>query len=312
MHAFIETLISLAGLYILFSIVNSSIVELFIQIFNVRGEFLKKSLDNFFDQTKTAPDRIVDKLYQSKLFRAYGRKGKSPEYIDKTVFSKAMLELLFQKDEKSIEIDSSLKKINKSIYQALNDDLKRTLNLMLEKAKQKGQEKIDYLQKEIEDIYETYMKTVTYWYHKRSKVIMGIMGFILALIFNLDSIHLYNSLMTDSELRREQVAFSHQLYDNYDQISLDTLKLDAILASQGWKGMNRDSLFNDFLTTVKIDGKNVEKEIEMSKMDVGFLKLFDSGGIQILMGILGCLLTGLALSFGSTFWFSILKRLLGK
>jgi hypothetical protein len=312
MHAFIETLISLVGLYILFSIVNSAIVEVFVQMLNERGKFLKKSLSNFFDQAKGTPDRIVDKLYQSKLFRAYARKEKLPDYIDKTVFSKAMMELLFQKDGDSTEIDASLKKINKTIYEALNDDLKRTLHLMLEKAKDHGKEKIDYMQKEIEDIYETYMKTVTYWYHKRSKVIMGIMGFLLALIFNLDSIHIYNTLMTDSELRREQVAFSHQIYDNYDQISLDTLKLEAILAPQGWKGMNRDSVFNDFLSTIKIDGKSVEKDIEISKMNVGFLSLFDSGGIQILLGILGCLMTGLALSFGSTFWFSILKRLIGK
>ena len=313
MHAFIETLISLVGLYILFSIVNSSIVEVFVQMLNERGKFLKKSLENFFGQAKETSGRMVDSLYDNKLFKAYAKNGKVPDHIDKTLFSRAMMEILFlRKGKTNIDGGLSMDEINKQVFDALPDDLKKTLNLILIKARDQANNKLEYLQNEMEIIFETYMKTVTYWYQKRSKIIMGISGFLLAVLFNLNSIHFYEAFKADSELRRNYVDLSGQWLRQKESLTLDTATVISVLNQQNWGTIKKDSIMNVLVGAIRVDDEKMANRMDLTEMEVGFLRIFSLQGLPLLKALLGSLLTGLALSFGSTFWFSVLKKLFGK
>jgi len=67
MHVIIEIAISMVGLYIIFSIANSALVEGYAQLINKRGNHLKQSLDNFFQDPNNAEINLAKDLYDHKL-----------------------------------------------------------------------------------------------------------------------------------------------------------------------------------------------------------------------------------------------------
>ena len=326
MHTAIEVIVSLIGLYIVFSIINSAIVEWIMQLINKRGKFLKKNLDTFFSSGE-GQTNISDLLYESDLIKAFKEKGtKNPSWIDKKVFAQSLMQIVMS-DPEAADLEAAepnvaepkeASKDNKenvllvteqvNFYMALlPEDLKKSLNLIVQKAKEKAGNTLNSIQEEIEDLYEAYMERVTEWYKKRMKIILGVAGFLFALLFNLDSIHFTKAFFSDAELRKSHVMLSRSLAANEGKIKYNTTVLDSI---KGKVSSDKEDVAVILISGFNIDGESTKDKIDQSKLNIGLGKILNTSRHDLLFSILGIFTTGLALSFGSTFWFDLLKKIL--
>lgn len=305
MHIYLEIIISLIGLYIVFSIINSALVEGIGQILNERGKFLRKKLEAFFKSSDDKSKNLIHQLYDHILIKAFKKDGREPSYIDKHIFAQTFLELVF--DDKPIQNEKgkmiSQLSIKPSQLDILPDDLSASLNFILKKIPDDVTNKIEYLQKEIEVLYEAYMDRVTTWYKQKMRLILGIVGVVFAVFFNLDTVNFYDILKTNDAVRANQTQFAMLLNERENDIQIDKSKLMPLLTSEG-----RDSIQNkDFLKEILVLKDDQKKLLDSASLGIGPLKT--KFGFPSIMGYL---LTGLALSFGSTFWFGLLKKVLGK
>ncbi len=313
MHVIIEIAISMVGLYIIFSIVNSVLVEAYAQYVNKRGNHLKDSLDNFFQDPENESINLANNLYEHKLIQAFMEKGNvKPAWIDPKIFTQAFMELVFKNTHTKDGEFNGEKKDDPNIK--LPAGLEKTLQFIINKATDGKGVDMGKVQTEIEGLYESYMVRVSEWYKKKMKFLLAITGVVLAFTLNLDSINFFTALKNDGQLRREQVQFSKNLNNNRDVIiaKIETMK-DSLTVS----GLNPQEVERGLSEITKqLFEENDARALEdnFSELKIGihqFHKGKTSTGDYI-WGIFGVLLTGFALSFGSTFWFGLLKKLVGK
>lgn len=313
MHIYLEIIISLIGLYIVFSIINSAIVEGIGQIINERGKFLRIKLEAFFSGAKDDSKNFVHELYDHILIKAFKKNNQDPSYIDKRIFAQSFLELLFEEKVVTDEHGNTVIDQNKNPISTLSiaqdkmsilpEELAKSLDFILNKIPAHVTNKLDYLQKEIEELYEAYMDRVTSWYKQKMRLVLGIVGVIFAVLFNLDSVNFYDILKKNDAVRANQTQFAMLLNERQKAITIDHSKLRPYLTPAGI-----DSLKNrDFLKEVLLLNEEEAKLVESASLGIGPLKTSFS-----FSSIIGYLLTGLALSFGSTFWFGLLKKMIGK
>jgi hypothetical protein len=146
------------------------------------------------------------------------------------------------------------------------------------------------------------------------KFFLAVTGIILAFTLNLDSINFFTALKNDGELRRSQVQISKSLNSNSEEILNKIGTLQDSLNLSGYSPQEIKRGLND-ITLQLMDKKNAEAlEDNFTELKIGLHK-FTAGKKttgDYIWGIFGVLLTGFALSFGSAFWFGMLKKLVGK
>lgn len=314
MHVIIEIAISMVGLYIIFSIVNSALVEGYAQLVNKRGKHLKKSLDNFFQDPENASINLANDIYNHKLIRAFmEKKSVLPSYIDPKIFTQAFMELIFKDTHTAGAKFTGEKK--EGADAKLPGELDKTLQFILNKASD-GNGGIDMgeVQNEIERLYSTYMVRVSEWYKKQMKYVLAVTGIILAFSLNLDSIIFFNALKNDGELRREQVQIARNLDANQETIqkTVEDLKANIQMDSLNTKDVQKG--LDEILTQVLGEDDFQTFDANLTELKIGFHRFTEgkTSTKDYLWGFLGIFLTGFALSFGSAFWFKLLKKLVGK
>ncbi|MDF1698212.1 MAG: hypothetical protein P1U56_20355 [Saprospiraceae bacterium] len=313
MHVIIEIAISMVGLYIIFSIVNSALVEGYAQLINKRGKFLKNSLDNFFQDPTDASVNLANDLYNNRLIQAFmEKKSVLPAYIEGKIFTTAFMELIFKDThEVGAKFTGAPKEDAKG---KLPPELEKTLRFILNKATDDSGVSMTKVQDEIQSLYESYMVRVGEWYKKKMKILLGITGILLALLLNLDSINFYTTLKNDGELRREQVMISEELNANSEQIMAKAQSLKDSLNLKGMSTAEMEQGMNDLVDQILTKESADTMKDNFSDLKIG-IHQFTKGKKTIgdyLWGFLGIFITGFALSFGSTFWFSLLRRMVGK
>jgi hypothetical protein len=77
----------------------------------------------------------------------------------------------------------------------------------------------------LETWFNDYMDRVSGWYKGKQRNKLLIMGFIVAIFLNVDSLHLIKTLSLDDKLRDQLVANAEIVADNYESLS-DSLKSD--------------------------------------------------------------------------------------
>ncbi len=368
MHFIIQTIISLIVIYIVSSIINSLIVEFFAQWFNMRGNFLRYHLINFFRVEKppklSAFGRLVlwfkkkfdrkgiydeitnfgELFYDHFIIKNFSKKRKEyPGYIDKKLFSNTLYDLLLKDidpekykvtEPDDIEIDDNIDlefqvKLSKPVKQIISNILKKSAHY---------EKKLDQVADEIEDLYETYMDRISEWYKRRMKRILFVSGLLIAMVSNLDSFNLFTAFKNDSQLRNEYYAIAQQVGQ------LESIELqDSVKQQLTQKLLKKVIKKEDTLLVIDpalVDSVTIGTVLEIVlpaglqkishtnelplgwRKDVADLKPsrfynadhFMNGYFEMLRAwlvkLIGLCITGVALSFGATFWFDLLKKLL--
>jgi len=257
----LDVAIGLIFVYMLLSLLCSTINEQVIaRFFSLRAKTLKTGIQNMLAD----PQGILTKqVYNNPLIQGLSQKtrsGKSrdPSYIPSNIFAQAVMALdvvqMYQKDP-----------------DAQNSLMPDALALLLKKANKDPQKELAY----IEQWYDETMDRVSGWYKRNVQLIIFILGFIIVVGLNVDTLAIITNLSNDTVLRSGFVSAVQGSAASPTHADLPTLQkaFEQIQLVIGWSS---SSLPTDWSSWI--------------------------------LKIVGLLATIFAVSLGAPFWFDLLNK----
>jgi hypothetical protein len=206
-----------------------------------------------------------------------------------------------------------------------NPGLNKSVTAIIKQAEtsaEKAEQSVARLRLSLETWFNDAMDRLSGAYKRRAQLIAFIIGFIVALILNVDTIRVATSLWREPTLRQAIVAQAQ----NYAQsetspTALSTSPLDNIpVMEEQLKALNIP--FGWTISAIETNGRQCSL-LPVKASQVWGMPSRDDQGLPVcekitdlpkdlhtwLMKILGLLITGLAAAQGAPFWFDILKKL---
>lgn len=177
---YLNFIIALLFMFLLFSLFTSWIVEFYVQRKNIRGTFLANKLSKVLN---TSHNNWLKKIYEHPALASLTREGRKPSQIDPKIFAKATASL-YKKTSRS---DGGLPDLLHSILET-NEDTKITIN---------------EIEKDIENWFITFNNRVAYWYKEQTRKFLFVAGLGLAVIANIDLVNIAQILWENSNLTTE-------------------------------------------------------------------------------------------------------------
>ena len=325
----LETILGLVFIFLVFSLITSWIVEYLSMLYQRRGNMLYKYIREALNDNFNKNWGLM--LYGHPLIEALGRevsksgsffgflqnnkigvRKRLPQYIPSEQFSVALIDLIIDNSKEAYFVKNSSGQyitvkesfVPQRSYEeflvgldSLNEsEMKHTLKSLARTASY-GADPFLSLQQEIANWYNNSMDRLNGWYKRATRKWLFITGFLVAMLFNVNALHVLKRLYTDPQLRTSvSEAAARYLVEN------ESLPGAAI--------ENADTLRNRI--------SQLRETIAPLKLPVGY-DYADAGFIDTLNGyrqaiaeafpgsFLGWLLTALAVSFGAPFWFDLLK-----
>lgn len=306
-----NTVISIVICWSLFAIFCSFIHQAISEMKAERGRFMKKWL---FTQLYDHPNGVnwASMLYQHGSIDLLTRSANKPTSdINSKLFAEAFIEVagnanFVQIHKKDVAPTQTYKSelLNNFAY-AVNvmkpSDVVSMMEYALKSAESysnSGEVKNETevyknLVAQIQGWYTEMEERLTFWYKKQTRMRLFILGSLLALFLNFDSIELFKHINKYPAVQTELAIY----YEKNAEVLMET--------SQQADDPEVRGKFN-------ADMKSLSKEL---KLPVGweynvFSRHPDSWNLLFyLLKFLGVLLSGFAASFGAPFWFELFKKL---
>jgi hypothetical protein len=395
----LDITIGLVFIFLLYSLLVTSINEAIATSLSLRASMLKKAIVggmlsntskdsrwislakgiwSFFvglmhwekNPSKNA-QKIGDKFFDHPLIKNYGssRLFPLPSYIPTTNFSTVLLDVLKQDFDSKVEIIADYKSKSSSatdnpenVEQNLRNasdtiKIKELLeyygyHYFIKKANptisiiDKDKCLIDedtfqilqmHLRNSIYDLkqfeckiegwFDDSMNRVSGWYKRQTQLNLFIIGFVIAVIFNVDTIEIAGKLSTDKDARDKLVQLATEAVDKYK----DDPRVKKIVTSNGTEVLAtdkvsqhyNDSIFRIYQAKVESVKSQLNEDVKKTntiiaagwgdyggkKTDFGRIDYVLSSSFGSLRKILGFLILAFAVSLGSPFWFDLLNKL---
>lgn len=246
-------LISLVFIYAVLSILVSILTEAWNHRSKIRGIFLK---DSIYKMLKDPLNKDYGYLFYNHITIS-GLKSapdKLPHYISSRMFAEVLIDIIAQQAIHNRKVQVILDETGNKQYQldtteVSSDIIKRFqlgLNTMntspftdllqsfLDKSKNESSENEgDYskLKAHIEQWFNDYMDRVSGWYKTKQQRKFLVVGFVVAISLNVDSLHLLKVLSLDDNLKDRLVASAEQTVDNLKKDSTMRSDLGFLLQS---------------------------------------------------------------------------------
>ena len=146
----------------------------------------------------------------------------------------------------------------------------------------------------VESWYDDHMDRVSGWYKRESQVALLVIGMILALVFNVDTIRITTTLGCNSALQKTLGAITNDTSMQPEVIGsvLDSLPL-------GWTKPNE--------SCTELAG--LPAGAAAAPQEAVFVPDFPTSFWSAVLKLAGLAITGIALSLGAPFWFDVLSTL---
>ena len=287
MLAMLQVVIGLVFVMLLFSLLASTILEFIAGFLSLRGKQLISAIQSMLG------GRMSQEFVQHPFFRQLSigsreraKVGRSeealPSYINAGTFSSILLDLL--------EVDTT-EQLEERIDGMEEGVLKKLVRFLY---RQSGGDILVFKQK-VEGWFNEVMDRASGSYKRSSQRWLFCIGLIVAIIFNADALMIYHNLSVSSTLR-EVVTEAASNYVNTNPAP-QTPNLDSADVNVAREQIDR--LVNDNIAVLS------------SPLGLGWTTVTpgEMNGMWWLYRIVGWLTTALSISFGATFWFEILKKL---
>jgi hypothetical protein len=265
---------------VILSLVCSAIVETISSVLAWRADYLRKGLQSLLGKGMTAnlyKHPLVDPLVRS----AKGRRG-YPSYLPSRTVVSALLSLDIKKttEEAAATVDESLERLRGSVQAIPVPRVKEALTALLEEADSRTEDaatKIELFRKSAETWYDDTMARVSGWYRRRVQLMLWIVGLVVALLLNIDTVNIGSTLWTDDAVRAAVVAQARQAAQ--EEPGAVTENLEELSIPLGWS----------------FDSGPSPQDLP-------------SGWESWLGKAIGLVLTAAAVSLGAPFWFDLLGK----
>jgi hypothetical protein len=328
----LDVVIGLVFIYLLYSLFVTTVIEFLATILALRSRNLKAAIQRMLDDEDGKG--FADDFYKEPLIKYLGEKNTAikkffripnrPSYLQARNFSTAVIRLL-HKDASSGEFNLG------TIRQELeNGRLKETQTAQyLLSLLNNSQDKVEKFNENLETWFDDTMERTTGWYKRKAMYLSIIVGIVIAMLFNVDTIQIAQQLSKDPKARAQLIELASQMPKDTlffrdtttrellnaqmgKLISLSDTSTEILSISRnpnmilfpvklfsGTRGKNAVQS-GDHKVTLP-DDKNSGQKIS-GKDKYGFW--FDNWS-----NLWGCLITALALSLGAPFWFDLLNKL---
>lgn len=271
---------------LLLSLLATTIMELVSSLLQLRGKNLERALRNML-ASSDLDERILEAFKQNALYRQLsyrnGKKLSAPSYVSPQSFQSILMNILLEGREQNLE------NIRGSIDKLGNQDLREVLLQLLNES----ENKLDDFRSKVQGWYNDVMDRSTAWYKQNTQKLLVMIGFALAVVFNADTIAIYQRLGADPEALQQVVTMAEAYVAGND--------VEAI--------RQRDPEFEQIYQNLK---NLVQQDLEAARRPLGLG--WDNGVAQMspldwLTKLLGWVVTALAVSLGAPFWFDLLKKI---
>jgi hypothetical protein len=211
---------------------------------------------------------------QSRRVSIFSRCKRNPAYLSADLFVRVLVDTLVPD---STEV-TTLTKVEKTLH-GLPDEMPAKKSLITFVKRAGGD--INRFERSVESWYDEHMARVSGWYKRWSKVVLGVLGLLVAVLANIDTVQVARGLYVDQPLRAAVLA----------QVSSGQLCADRAEPAERAACANQEIV-----------------DLNAASLPLGWTGS-DVDGWEWPVKVLGWLLTGLAVSFGGPFWFDALSRL---
>ncbi len=310
----VNVIISLFFIYLILSLIASEIQEEIATFRQWRAKHLKKAIANLLDV------EFTDKLYHHALIKTFAQTNKKPRprkdiagpvYIPSKMFSYALLDILQLDFQDLNTIDNLENKTN--IPQEWPEELKDILACFAKRAKIQTNE----IQTEIQDLHQQIavwfdesMDRASGAYKRNAKGVSFLIGLLVAVIANADTIYLMERLYKEEILRSTVTQISEQILTKNSDSVIKCLNN----AKNQQSKENCLNPLNDNIATALSQissppiGWNLANPLKQlqAQQSISDVEKWQLRGIIKI--IFGWLLTAVAISMGAPFWFEMLNK----
>jgi hypothetical protein len=341
----LETIIGLSFTYFLLASVAAGIQEIIAGIFTWRGSYLAKGIDVILDDSQqngfqwklgewftahlttgapaTAADRMAGRpggvpntQQQQQLFRTLslqshplvrGSPSAVPSYVSSRNFALALLETLRDGSQSPL-----MTQVQSTINTLPDGDLKRTLTLFMQNA---GGD-LDLFRNHIETWFDDAMDRLSGIYKRLTQWVMVILGLIIAVTFNVDSLRFARTLYHGDTARQALVDTATAMVKDNKGVCVTAAKAKvaqaAASATPPHAAAGTAPATNVDIRPIMTGLRNCLDDFEGANLPFGwtsdlpsFWKLSGPARAEL---IVGWLITAMAIALGAPFWFSLLQQ----
>lgn len=280
----LDVVIGLVFIYLLYSLLATLIMEIVATNLSLRAINLREAINrminderkpsfwleilNFLNIPYVPKNPKIRLFYHHQEIRYLGQSSfRKPSAIKSDSFSKVLLDYIKASGTGS----SDLERVETGLNNIVNQTTGALVPIL-------GEETAKYVRSLWEDSYQDYeqfkgklenwfdkaMEQTSEWYKRRVQVILLIVGFLIAWIFNLDSIVLSKKLAVDKDARDQMVQLATAYIENghYERTALlhpDTNKMDSTDRA-ALEQINRD--YNARMDSLQAIRKQLNEDME--------------------------------------------------
>jgi hypothetical protein len=231
-----------------------------------------------------ATPQLETMLSRRVSLRPTGGPMRTPQYLSGRAFARALVDLLVPAEpDGNPPVELKIETIRKTVEQ-LPRQLPVRRQLLLFLAAAEG--KVEAFELSVEQWYDEQMAKIGSWYKRWSRVVLGIVGLVVAVALNLDTFQAAHTLYVDTPVQQAVVA------------SADA----GVLCQDKPDAAARRQCATDELTTLQAAGLPVGWPLSWPFADL-------PPGLSWVLKVLGWGITAFAVSFGAPFWFEALSKL---
>ncbi|MEM6770722.1 MAG: hypothetical protein AAF597_09080 [Bacteroidota bacterium] len=201
----LTVVIGIIFVLLLLSLLATSIMELLASWMSLRGRNLVKALRNML-ASSDPNETLVDEFQRNSLYRhltqQYGGRTSgvsAPSYMSAETFQSILMDVILKGDD--------ISQLEQRLEELPDDDLKNVLKQLLRESG--GQ--LDLFRLEVQNWYNNVMDRAAGWYKRYTQKILLLLGLGIAVLFNADTVALYDRLSNDPETL-EMIANAAERY----------------------------------------------------------------------------------------------------
>lgn len=309
----LDVAIGLMMMFLLVSLVVSSIKEAFETVLCQRAKGLERGIREMFGDFRRTG--MVPEFYNhpliSSLFAGHYKRGKTgnlPSYIPSKMFALAVIDLIASKSVLAVA-PGAPPPSPATIFENFETSLANLpggeqLRGALEPLLLASGGRLSALQAQLENWFDSTMDRVAGWYKRQTQIIIAFIGLGLASFMNIDSLSVVRYLNTNQTARQLMMARAEQYRQAHQAgqtapVDMGAPKTTDLVDPLGWLerqgGLPLGWVINPAPGQTQDDFNRDWRRIPQS-----------IGGW--LLKVAGILFTAFAVSLGAPFWFDMLNR----
>lgn len=287
----LEVVIGLILIILFYSLLTTIVMELISSFFSFRGKHLEKILKMILssdDKREEILEAFKNNPVYEQLSGKYFGKKTPPSYLKAESFRAILLKVLNNRGEGG--------SLEEKIETLPDENLKQSLLQLLEQANYNYSHFIT----SVEGWYDDIMDRASGWYKRNVQLFLLLLGFVVAVIFNVDTLSIYNNLAKASDADLDRLVALAESVSRKD-LYVRREGVDSLA------GMREDTLYSLNTQLYEYIEENIQ-ELD-DPIGIGWEHYEPTTDLFFwLFKIFGWLITAVAISKGAPFWFDLLKK----